>query len=288
MKSSSAIADERAKADAQANTEALLEHAARFPATQLNAAHRQPTATPTRPLHAEVAEWLERAMRQDRFGEGARMPSERQLVVALGVSRTTVRKALEVLTGKGLLGREIGSRIWRVRKDPPIEVSISEFSGFTAQLIASGVAVSTRSVEVWLREATPGECASFGLDAGDEVYEGQRVRDLEGEPVLLERFVIARRVAPGLTAEQLTGSVYGLLEREYGHRPELAKQRVYAAVLDGDEAERLGRRPGVAVLRLERTTTDEAGAVIELGDDIVCSDRLSLTTRGQVPRDTRR
>lgn len=233
-------------------------------------------------LHQDLAAWLQNALASDEFPDGARIPSERQLSAALGVSRMTVRRALEQVIGQGDLHREVGSKIWRVRKRPLIEIDVSEFSGFTAQLLGSGLSVHTRSVAALERLARKDEREAFGLSSDAVVHEILRVRDVEGEPVLLERFVIPSAVAPSLASEDLHGSVYGLLRERFGRSPKRASHRILASSLDAASAELLGRRVGLAVLRLQRRTYDRENLLIEMSDDLLCSDRLSVATSGPV------
>ena len=61
------------------------------------------------PKHVEIAESLIRRIRAGVISDGARLPTEREMAAAQGVAVGTLRKALAILEGQGLLDRVQGS-----------------------------------------------------------------------------------------------------------------------------------------------------------------------------------
>ncbi|AIY19930.2 Transcriptional regulator, GntR family [Pimelobacter simplex] len=82
-----------------------------------------------RSVAGEVAILLEREIRSGRFGPGERLPSERELATRLGVSRTSVRDAMQELTLKGLIDRRPGRGTVVVEHASPLEESLLSTMG---------------------------------------------------------------------------------------------------------------------------------------------------------------
>lgn len=218
----------------------------------------------SQPLYLQLQRALRDAIEQGALGPEDALPSERQLAAELGISRITVRKALDGLADEGLLVRRHGSGNFVGRR---IEKNFAMLTSFSEDMRSRGRVPSSR----WLKRATgrvtpgvtPEEAMRLALSPGAEVYRLHRLRIADGEPMSLEYCTIAAGALPGL--EQIGDSLYEALERA-GNRPVRALQRLRALLLDAEKAELLGAAAGDAGLLVERVGYLRDGRAIELSD----------------------
>ncbi|NIV40505.1 MAG: UTRA domain-containing protein, partial [Anaerolineae bacterium] len=105
---------------------------------------------------------------------------------------------------------------------------------------------------------------SLDLQAGDEVVKLERLRLINNVPLALHTVFLNHRLCPQILQHNLAEeSLFQLLRSEYGMRLTQAKQQVYAALADQREMGLLDLSYPAAVLRAERKTFLDTGAVIE-------------------------
>lgn len=85
-----------------------------------------PAAKPALKGARNIAQELKQAIADKTYGDGQQLPTERQLAVSFGASRTTVRKALSILETQRLIERRAGSGTYVTRQSSPSEQEIAE------------------------------------------------------------------------------------------------------------------------------------------------------------------
>ncbi|HZS24364.1 MAG TPA: GntR family transcriptional regulator [Gaiellaceae bacterium] len=207
--------------------------------------------------YAAIIAEIERAIAAGELVPGDRLPAERALAERHGVSRMTVRQALQSLESRGLLRRAIGRNGGSFVAEPKLERDLGTFSGLSEQLARQGVAPGARVLSARLTEA------------GVEIA---RVRLADGEPFALERSTFPGRFA-WLLDRDLTGSLYELLGDE---APVRAVERIEPVLADAADAEALGLRPGAPLMLVDRIAYDGAGEVVETARDVFRGDRTRI------------
>jgi GntR family transcriptional regulator len=212
------------------------------------------------PLYLQLQRRIAGAVSSGRLKPGDSLPPERALAAMTGLSRVTVRKAVEGLVAAGQLMQRRGSGTFVAPRVERLEQALSLLTSFTEDMARRG-----RSVEsVWLARGlhapAPEEVMALGLGAGDRVARLERVRRSDGVPLAIERASLPAAVLPDPQAVE--SSLYARLEAR-GLRPVRAVQRISAANLGSRDAELLGVMPGVAGLRIERISYLPDGRVVE-------------------------
>jgi len=212
------------------------------------------------PLYLQLQRRLSRAVTDGHLRPGDSLPPERDMATMTGLSRVTVRKAVQALVAEGLMLQRRGSGTFVAQRIERLEQALSLLTSFTEDMARRG-----RSVEsVWLSRAihapAPEEVMALGLGAGDRVARIERVRRSDGVPLAIERASLPLSVLPdpGLVET----SLYAVLQ-DRGLRPVRAVQRISAANVGVRDAELLDVAPSVAGLRIERIGYLASGRVVE-------------------------
>ncbi|MGW8995490.1 GntR family transcriptional regulator [Streptomyces zhihengii] len=205
---------------------------------------------------------------------GDAIPSERTLCAELGVSRPTLRAAVDELVATGLLVREHGRGMFVA----PSKVTQELVSGGAASTAAAG-GWTSRVLE--LRTAAAGARIGRRLDVSPAavVVRATRLRLTGGAPIALEHLHIPRELVPGLTAAGLEGGFHALLRERYGIHPAHAVQSIEPTVLSREEAGLLEVPELSPALLFDRTTTDGDGRPVEYLRALYRGDRYRIVSR---------
>jgi GntR family transcriptional regulator len=207
--------------------------------------------------YAAISAEIEQAIAAGELAPGDRLAPERALAEQYGVSRMTVRQALQTLESRGLLRRAIGRKGGSFVARPKVERDLGTFSGLSKQLARQGVTAGARLLSA--REARDG-------------IEIVRVRLADGEPFALERSTFPPRFA-WLLEQDLTGSLYELLGDD---APVRAVERIEPVVADADDAAALELHVGAPLLLVDRTAYGDDDQVVEVARDVFRGDRTRI------------
>ena len=209
------------------------------------------------PLHAQLGRALREAIDHGVYGPSAALPAERQLALELGISRITVRKAIDSLVEDGLLVRRAGAGNFLNTR---IEKNFATLTSFSEDMAARGRVPRS----AWLKRAeglvTAEEALRLRLSPGTPVYRFHRLRYADDKPMCLEYATIAAFALPGL--EAVGDSMYDALGQA-GNRPVRALQRLSALLLGHEQAQLLQAREGDAGLCVERLGFLRDGRAVE-------------------------
>lgn len=210
------------------------------------------------PLYKQLQKALRDAINAKVLAPDDALPAERDLAAEYGISRITVRKALDGLVGEGLLTRRQGAGTFVAAR---VEKNFSKLSSFTEDMISRGRTPHS----TWLTKSrgavTPEESMTLGLSPGTAVYRFSRIRHADGAVMALE---FATVPAFCLSSPSDVGdSLYEALEKT-GHRPVRALQRLRAVLLGAEHAELMGLRASDPALLIERRGILADGRAVEV------------------------
>ncbi|GLV50142.1 GntR family transcriptional regulator [Thermobispora bispora] len=224
------------------------------------------------PLYFQVAEQISEAIRRGDLAPGSRLDNEILLADRLGLSRPTVRQAIQYLVDKGLLVRKRGVGTQVVHGQVKRSV---ELTSLYDDLRRAGQKPSTRVLSFERVSADEAMAETLGLEPGTELIHIQRLRYASGEPLAILRNWLPAGPAQ-LTAEAL--EEHGLYEllRAAGIRLRVANQRIGAKAASAAEARLLGERRGAPLLTMVRTAYDDQGKAVEHGSHVYRASHYSL------------
>jgi GntR family transcriptional regulator len=212
----------------------------------------------------------------EHLGVGSAIPSERQLSVDLGVSRLTVRAALDELVREGLLDRRRGSGTFV--REPKIAQELT-MTSFSEEMRRRGMrpASKTLSLTTTLAGAYLGRC--LHVSPSERIVVAKRLRLADGETMAIEMLHVAESRVPGLTPKDLEeGSFYELLSERYGIEIVGGIQTIEPTVTNEEESEALEVPLHSPAFLFERTTRSQTGSIVEFVRSIYRGDRYRLVT----------
>ncbi|RSM37561.1 GntR family transcriptional regulator [Amycolatopsis balhimycina DSM 5908] len=239
------------------------------------------------PAFRQVAADLREKIVTGEFAPGAKLPSEHDLVEMYGVSRPTVREAVDVLRGEGLVTAEHGRGVF-VRPPASIQrIARSRLSrearernhgAFLADATAGGFTPST-SVKIRFEPADARVAGHLAIDEGAEVTVRDRVMRADGLVVQLAVSHLSRELTRGTAIEDIDtgpGGTYARLE-EAGRTIESFAERVGARMPTPAEASQLQLGDGVPVITVTRVAYAVDGTPLEMNDMVLAADRYELS-----------
>jgi GntR family transcriptional regulator len=233
-----------------------------------------------RPAHTRIEEWLERLISSGQLKPEDRLPSEVDMAGALGVSRMTLRQALNGLESKGLLVRKRGRWGGSFVAKPRFDYELSGLPGFTEQMRRSNALAGARVIEAATINPEPEVREALQLLRRQKVHRIVRVRSANREPVAVEVNSYPAALFPDLLSGPLTGSLYALL-RGSGHPPFSATEVLEPVIASPEYADLLWMAAGSPLMLVQRTAYDKEGRPVEHSYDYFRPDRMRITLRTQ-------
>ncbi|WP_306118905.1 MULTISPECIES: GntR family transcriptional regulator [unclassified Roseitalea] len=230
------------------------------------------------PLYLQLAGAIRALIETGALKDSEALPSERDLAAATGLSRVTVRGAIDTLCEEGLMARRRGARSYVTAQ---IDQPLSLLVGFTDDMKRRGATASSRVIEKTVSLPSPEESLKLALSPTDRVVRLTRIRMANGEPLALERAVVPLEA---VRPEQIGASLYKALH-ENGFAPHRALQRLQAATASAREAELLEIDPGSPIQQIERLSYLANGQPIEMTRSAYRGDRFDFLAelRVEVP-----
>lgn len=228
---------------------------------------------PGLPLYRRIAQDLRDRIASGELPPGAQLQTEQELMARYDVSRATVRQALAGLVADGLLEIRRGLGTF-VRRPAVMEHRLGGFYTFSREIERHGRAPGTRVRSLRVVPADESVAAILGLEPGEPVVALGRTRLADDDPIVTETSYLPAARFPGLEeVDFMQARLYDTLTTRYGVRPVRARETFEPVLMAADEARVLGGRAGDPALRVERTTFDAEGAVIEYCRSTLRADR---------------
>ncbi len=230
------------------------------------------------PLYLQVEATLKEMIEGLAFSAGEQIPSERELSEQLGVSRMTVRRAIENLTRRGLLERRSTSGTYvrppqvlrRVGKDIAV--------GLTQMLQESGSVAGSRLLSFATERAPLKIAEKLNLRLGTPVIVIRRLRTVNNaQPFCVETSYLPQEIVPGLCADDLAESntsLYRIMQQRYGIRFIRNEETLKISFATQEEAELLGLKHGDPIMLLRSVIIDDRERPVEYLKSVNHPDRV--------------
>jgi len=241
----------------------------------MSAAGAQPKVTKQSVTRAQVMDLIE------RLGVGTAIPSERQLSADLGVSRLTVRAALDDLAREGYLVRRRGSGTYVQQPKIAQELTMTSFS---EDMRRRGMVPGSRTLSLEMELAGARLGRLLHVSPSEKILVIKRLRLADGETMAIETLHLPETLVPGLEPRDLDGSFYDLLRERYGVAIASGTQAIEPTVTNEEESAALGVPLHSPAFLFERTSRDDAGHTVEFVQSVYRGDRYRIVTELSRPQ----
>jgi GntR family transcriptional regulator len=217
---------------------------------------------------------------------GDAIPSERVLSADLGVSRLTVRAALDDLVREGYLVRRRGSGTFV--SEPKIAQELT-LTSFTEDMRRRGMRPVSRTLELKVVPAGARLGRFLHVSPSEPVLVAKRLRLADDETMAIETLHVREALVPGLSGRDLEEqSFYELLRERYGIVVAGGVQTIEPTVTNEEESEALGVPLHSPAFLFERFSHAAGGETVEYVHSIYRGDRYRLVTDLNVRGEPRR
>lgn len=212
----------------------------------------------------------------ERLGVGQAIPSERQLSAELGVSRLTLRAALDELAREGYVVRRRGSGTFV--SEPKIAQELT-MTSFTEDMRRRGMEPGSKTLSLEVVPAGARLGRFLHVSPSQRIVVAKRLRLADRETMAIETLHVREELVPGLAKRDLEGrSFYELLRDRYGIVIAGGVQTIEPTVTNEEESEALGVPLHSPAFLFERVTHGEDNGIVEFVHSIYRGDRYRLVT----------
>lgn len=208
-----------------------------------------------------------------------KLPSERELEKKYGVSRITVRLALQELETEGYIYRQHGKGTF-VSDLSKTTTDLAGAYSFTEQMKKLGRYPETIVLSFKQIEARKKIASALNVPLGETVFELKRLRLADREPLMVETSFLPVKLFLSLTKEQVENKpLYNIFSEDFSQRIRLADEEFYASIASKEDSEALQVTIGAPVLHLVRSTYNMKNEVIEYTLSVARADQFHYKVR---------
>ena len=231
------------------------------------------------PKYEAIAADVRRSIEDGALKPGDKLPTVVEFCELYGVSKITVKRAIEQITEEGLVTSRRGSgtyvkdsagfpdKAFYLGKNDRAQGFAYEHRGQKVESVVYDFSITNPPAEV---------AAQLSLAEDDFAYHIVRVREADGVPIVIEYTYMPLELIPGLKKKDLYGSVYSFIREKCGLKISSFHRTVRAVAATEEEAERLSCKPGSPLLELNQIGFLDSGAAFEYSVSRNVGDRFEL------------
>lgn len=231
------------------------------------------------PYYEQIRAYLLAQIESGAFAPNTQIPSERSLSEQFGVSRMTVKHAIQELVNNGRLYTRIGKGTFV--SEAPILQQLNTLTGFSEDMERLGKPTNTEVLCAEYRHANDTLSRQLQIAVGAKVAYFKRLRLVDREPVALERSYLNAEYCPQIVEKYdfARQSLYAVLRSDYKLYLNYADQNIKARLANPQEAELLRTHEGFPILEITRVTHSAESIPLEYVESTYRGDRYVFRAR---------
>jgi len=226
-------------------------------------------------LYHTIKEKLLGYIEDRKYTPGQQLPTESELCRIFGVSRTTIRLALNQLKLEGHIYQIQGKGTFVSL--PKVEESVAPYRSYREYLRGLGQQVETRVIQLRVVSADKHLVQKLDVSEQDAVLRVERLRLTDSVPLLYSITYIPWKVMPGLTEEECAGSLYELMRSKFSLQLTHCIETLEPIVLDEEISQYLNAPVGAPSFLLNTITYAKGHVPVEYSHEIFRGDRAKFT-----------
>ncbi|MCI1859143.1 MAG: GntR family transcriptional regulator [Sporolactobacillus sp.] len=213
------------------------------------------------PLYKEIAEYIVRMIKDGKYKPGEKIPSENEMGKLFNVSRMTARKAIEHLVSRNYLIQLQGKGTYVNNQKEKIKVYFDEMTGFNQRAMSNNKIPYTVVVKFEKKKTTKQVQNKLNITS-DIVFYTERLRFINGMPVVLEVSYMPVDLFPNLKQENLSASKYKYIEN-LGYEIKRSVKEFFAVIPSDYVQKQLNLAANIPVFKVELLSQLENGRILE-------------------------
>lgn len=226
------------------------------------------------PVYVQIHDKIQHRIEKGDWKVGDRLPSERLLAEEYGVSRMTLRQAIQTLADEGILERKVGSGTYVANQK--VQEKMTGITSFTEIIKKQGKNPSSKTVSYKVTTANAREQEALQLSDNTSILRMERIRFADDVPICLDTTSIPLPFVENLAREEVTTSLYHSFRKKMKLSLGHAIQNVTASLANERTAELLEIKRGDAILQLRQTTFLTDGRPVEYVRSQYVGDRFEF------------
>jgi GntR family transcriptional regulator len=224
--------------------------------------------------YQQIINYYRSLIETGKLEEGQQIPTEEEMCIYFNVSRITIRRALDGLLQEGLIYKQQGKGSFVTNKRTGIQ--LNHLLGFNEEMRALGYNPSSVIISKKLVKPSELVAESLNLTNGQDVYIITRLRSADNNPMAIEQVHLPFHRFPGAELEDLSSSLYHVLEEKFGCQIDHAQQSIKAGLASESDASLLQINPGSPVLLINRITYEKLGNPFEYVQSVYRGDKYQF------------
>lgn len=233
----------------------------------------QASNTGSSPIYVRLANYFRLLIKAGELSEGSQMIPEEEICQALGISRTTVRQAMNLLVEQGLLVRYRGKGTFISQKK--YNRSFNHLYNFSSDMEEIGVIPSSLTLKHEIIDIR-GTSIQETMELSDErasTFHLKRVRLADNKPVLVEDTYIPYFLCPGIENHNFDkNSLYEVLKNTYNLIPYSASESLQGILIPKYERTLLQCEHNTVGYKINRIARLDSNFVYEYTTSITRAD----------------
>ncbi|WNS77977.1 GntR family transcriptional regulator [Domibacillus sp. DTU_2020_1001157_1_SI_ALB_TIR_016] len=227
--------------------------------------------------YKEIADRLESDIREGKFGQTKKLPTEDELIKQFEVSRNTIRKAILQLVNRGYIYQVQGSGMFLREESGTDYINLGSLRGLTKDLASK--TIETKIVALQVIEADEAKAQQLRCEAGTKLYYIKRLRVVDDEPFSIEISYFKKDIVPYLNEEIAARSIYSYLIDDLKLNIGFADKVINCEKNDEVSAELLQVNPQDPALIVENTVCLTNGTIFEWSQSIFHYQKAKILNR---------
>lgn len=218
----------------------------------------------TKKKYQQVADTIKQRIFTHAYPPKMLLPKQSEFAEEFGVSKITIKKALDGIAREGLIYKKsglgtyvLGNTLINSRQDAPANA----FDGLYNQQGANHV--TSKVIKFEIEFPTEAIQAKLGIEANEPVYDILRLRLLDDQPFILEHTYMPIKLVPDLSTEILEKSIYDYIHRILKLQFGGAYRKIHANLPDADDVKYLQAGENTPILEVEQIVWLTNGKNIE-------------------------
>ncbi|AQR76849.1 GntR family transcriptional regulator [Paenibacillus larvae] len=227
--------------------------------------------------YKKIADSLEKDIREGKFNETKKLPTEEELMSIFRVSRNTIRKVVGQLVNRGYIFQVQGSGMF-LRETPITDyINLGSLRGLTKNLVSQNI--ETKVLELHVIEANEALAERMQCQLRTKLYFVKRLRIVDGKSFSIEISFFKKDVVPYLNEEIALNSIYSYLIEDLHLNIGFADKVISCEKIDKESAQLLEVNEHDPALLIENTVYLVNGTIFELSQSMFHYQKTKLLNR---------